>query len=312
MKKAIVLGYHEIGCILLDELKRNNIKVSLIVGDYSKHDNQTNSWYRDIRKIAQKRQIKILERKNLKQNKIRNLIKKIKPNIIFSAYTNFILDDEIINIPNLGCYNFHNSDLPKDRGRGAPIFTISKGRKETALTMHHIISKIDAGDIVDKEKVFIEKDDDIKRLYLKHNFALKKILDRQLIKLKKYKLKGYAQKKTKEKINLWIEGKSDFISFTKMTSNEIKNKVNALRYPFKGAKCSIDDKEIFLHDVEIYRKKTVKNFKPGQVIKIDQYDVIVQTKKGRIKIKELSQNKRHMLPSHFFLENKINKSKRFI
>ena len=52
MKKAIIFGYHEIGCILVDELIRNNIKVSLIVGDYSKHDTQTNSWYRDIRKIA--------------------------------------------------------------------------------------------------------------------------------------------------------------------------------------------------------------------------------------------------------------------
>ena len=47
----------------IDELIRNNIKVSLIVGDYSKHDNQTNSWYRYIRKIAHERKIKILEKK---------------------------------------------------------------------------------------------------------------------------------------------------------------------------------------------------------------------------------------------------------
>ena len=153
MKKAIIFGYHEVGCILVDELIRNNIKVSLIVGDYSKHDTQTNSWYRDIRKIAHERKIKILEVKTLKQKKIRNLIKKIKPNIIFSAYTNFVLDEEIINIPNLGCYNIHNSDLPKERGRGAPIFTLSKGRKQTALTLHHINSKIDTGDIVDQEKI---------------------------------------------------------------------------------------------------------------------------------------------------------------
>ena len=114
------------------------------------------------------------------------------------------LDDEIINFPNLGCNNFHNSDLPKDRGRLLQSFTISK--EENKLHLQCIILfKIDRGDIVYKEKILIEKNDDIKRLYLKHNFALKKILDRQLSKLKKFKLRGYVQKKTIEKINLWID-----------------------------------------------------------------------------------------------------------
>ena len=79
------------------------------------------------------KKIKILERKNLKQNKIRNLIKKIKPNLIFSAYTNFILDEEIINIPNLGCYNFHNSDLPKDEVE-VLLYLLFQKRKKTNCT----------------------------------------------------------------------------------------------------------------------------------------------------------------------------------
>ena len=311
MKKAIIFGYHEIGCILLDELEKNNIKISLILGDYRKHENQTNSWYRDIRKLALNKKIKIIETKNLKKKKIVNLIKKIKPNIIFSAYTNLILTTEILSIPDLGCYNFHNSDLPKDRGRAAPIHTLAKGKRRTALTMHHISKEIDQGDIVDKEYIYLEKKDDIKRLYLKHNFALKKILDRQIPYLKKKKLTRFPQKKIKEKNNMWIEGESDLMSFKQMSVTEINDKVRSLKYPFKVTTCFIDNKKISIHDVEIYRKKDVKGFKPGQIVKIEKYDLIVKAKDGFMRIKEISYFGRHILPSHFILENKIKKFKVF-
>ena len=311
MKKAIIFGYHEIGCILLDELRRNNIKVELIIGDYRKHDSQTNTWYRDIRKVAGQKKIKIIDRKNLKSKKTIEIIKKIKPNLIFCAYTNFILNEEIANIPNLGCYNFHNSDLPEDKGRGAPIYTIAKGKRETALTMHFISPKIDSGKIVDKEKIYIEKKDDIKRLYLKHNLALKKILDRQLPKIKYSKLSAYEQKKNNEKLNLWIEGKSDFLSFQNLTVKEIINKVYSLKYPFRGAKSLIKKKYVNIHDVEIYKAVVSKHVYPGSIFKIETYDIIVKAKDGFIKIKEISELGRHILPAHFCLINKINKSMKF-
>ncbi|MDC0645059.1 formyltransferase family protein [Candidatus Pelagibacter ubique] len=307
MKKAIIFGYHEIGCILIEELKKNNIDVSLIVGDYTKHKNQIHSWYRDIRKLAKDHKIQIIEKKSLDKKTV-NLVKKLKPDLIFCAFTNYILTTNIINIPKLGCYNFHNSDLPIDRGRGAPIYTIMKGKKKTALTMHHITPKVDKGDIIDKEYIFLEKEDDIKRLYLKHNYALANILDRQLPKLKmSIKLKGYPQKETKKPNNLWIDGKSDLVSFKKMDAKQINNIVNSLKYPFIGAKCIIKKKIISIHDVEIYQNKIESYYKPGQIINICNYNFIVKTKKGYIKIKEFSYSGRHILPSHFAKLNKIKK-----
>ena len=72
MKKAIIFGYHEIGCILIDELKKHKIEVSLIIGDYTKHENQIHPWYRDIRKLAKEKKIQILEKKSL-DKKVINL-----------------------------------------------------------------------------------------------------------------------------------------------------------------------------------------------------------------------------------------------
>ncbi len=300
MKKAIIFGYHEVGCILIDELKKNKIKVSLIVGDYTKHNNQINSWYRDIREIAKKEKIKFIEKKKPLDKKTIKIIKQHNPDMIFCAFTNYILTEDIINIPKLGCYNFHNSDLPHDRGRGAPIYTLMKGKKKTAMTMHYISNKIDMGDVIDKEYIFIEKKDDIKRLYLKHNYALKKILDRQLIKLKKNKkLKSYSHKKKILPINLWIDGKSDTISFKNMTAQKIINIIYSLKYPFKGAKFTIKNKTVSIHDAEILRQNLHTRYKAGCIVKIDKYDLIVKTKKGFVKLKEFSYMGRNILPAHF-------------
>ena len=114
----------------------------------------------DIRQLAKKKKLNLLKKKTLDKKTIQ-IIKRQKPDMIFCAFTNYILTEEIINIPKLGCYNFHNSDLPHDRGRGAPIYIFMKGKK-TAMTMHYISNKIDMGDVIDKEYIFIEQKDDIK------------------------------------------------------------------------------------------------------------------------------------------------------
>ena len=77
--------------------------------------------------------------------------------------------------------------------------------------------------------------------------------------------------------------------------------------PKSGAKCVIGKKIVAIHDAEICKKKFKSNYKPGQIIDIDNYNFIVKTKKGYIKIKELSYLGRHILPAHFSSIYKIKK-----
>ena len=48
-----------------------------------------------------------------------------------------------------------------------------------------------------------------------------------------------------------------------MSAENIINKINSLKYPFKGAKSYFCDKVVFIHDAQIYTKKIKKNFLPG-------------------------------------------------
>lgn len=304
IKNAVIIGYHEIGCIIIDQLLANKIDVKLIVGNYQKHRTQTNTWYRDIQKYSKGNKIKVIETKTLDTPKIYKILKKIIPDVIFASFTGLIFSEKIIKIAKYGCFNFHNADLPNNRGRGAPIFSLMQRKKITAMTLHWITPRIDRGPIIDQEFFKIEKEDDIKRLYLKHNFALLKILKRQIKNIKYKKIKSKPQKLIDKKIDKWIEGKTDLISFKKMEFNQINAIVKSLKYPFKGATCHLKNKLIKIHDLKKYNKKIIGKFFPGEIIKINDFDLIVKIVKGSVLIKEVEYQGRHMLPAH--LANLIN------
>ncbi len=66
-----------------------------------------------------------------------------------------ILREEFIATPRLGLLNLHTSLLPKYRG-ASPIQTaIASGDRETGVTLMRIVRRLDAGPVVDQERVAI-------------------------------------------------------------------------------------------------------------------------------------------------------------
>ena len=84
-----------------------------------------------------------------------------------------------------------------------------------------------------------------------------------------------------------------------MTAQKIINIIYSLKYPFKGAKFTIKNKTVSIHDAEILRQNLHTRYKAGCIVKIDKYDLIVKTKKGFVKLKEFSYMGRNILPAHF-------------
>lgn len=68
----------------------------------------------------------------------------------------FLLDENIINYPAYGCVNIHGSLLPKYRGRTPHVWAIINNETVTGVTVHHIDSGCDSGNIILQESVAIE------------------------------------------------------------------------------------------------------------------------------------------------------------
>ena len=76
------------------------------------------------------------------------LIEELDPELIVVAAYGRILPDDILAYPPKGCINVHSSLLPKYRGAAPINWAILNGERETGVTIMHMASELDAGDII--------------------------------------------------------------------------------------------------------------------------------------------------------------------
>jgi methionyl-tRNA formyltransferase len=79
-----------------------------------------------------------------------------------------------------GALNMHGSLLPKFRGRAPVNWAILKGERESGATLHYMVERADAGDIVDQLAIPILEDDDARAVFTKVTVAAETILARSL------------------------------------------------------------------------------------------------------------------------------------
>lgn len=75
-------------------------------------------------------------------------IEELAPELIVVAAYGRILPDEILNYPAKGCINVHSSLLPNYRGAAPINWAILNGDSETGVTIMHMATELDAGDII--------------------------------------------------------------------------------------------------------------------------------------------------------------------
>jgi len=70
-----------------------------------------------------------------------------------------ILSRPLLTIPRLGWMNIHPSLLPRHRGPEPIYWTIARGDRETGITLHWTVQKIDAGPILAQRLLTVAPDD---------------------------------------------------------------------------------------------------------------------------------------------------------
>jgi methionyl-tRNA formyltransferase len=105
------------------------------------------------------------------------------PDFLFSLYFRRMLPAAVLNIPRVAALNMHGSLLPAFRGRVPVNWAVIRGARETGSTLHHMVAKPDAGDIVDQAAVPILPDDLAVDVFRKVSVAAEIVLDRSVPKL---------------------------------------------------------------------------------------------------------------------------------
>lgn len=249
----------------LDKVGSDHIEFVVLSEDKS----VKNDYFVDIRNIC-------------KSNNIKYFLKNNAPK--FNGYKfaigwRWIIED----VENL--IVLHDSILPRYRGFAPLVNMLINGEKEIGVTALFASEEYDKGPIIAQKKCNIEYPIKIKKaiemiseLYseLVNEIAQKVINNEILI--------GIPQNEEEATYSLWRDEKDYFINWS-LDSSKIKRMIDAVGFPYGGAKTFLNNNEIIIiEDAEEYPDLVIENRDIGKVIMIVDNCPVVVCGKGLLKI----------------------------
>ncbi len=238
--RAVVLAYHDIGCMGIEELLRNGIEIAAVFTHAD--DPQENLWFHSVAELAASHNIPVFAPEDINHPLWVHRIQDMAPDILFSFYYRHMVKPAILDIPPAGCLNLHGSLLPKYRGRCPANWALIHGETETGVTLHYMTARPDAGDIVSQRQVAISDDDTARSLHEKLARASRELLAETLPQIKD----GTAPRVPQDAARATYYGgrrpADGEIDWTK-EPHQIRNLVRAVTRPYPGAFSYVGDRK---------------------------------------------------------------------
>jgi methionyl-tRNA formyltransferase len=274
--KAVVFGYQEIGYICLEELVAFGAHVSCLFTH--EDDPHEEIWFRRPVAIAQKHDIPVYTQETLKDEKWAKLIGDSSPDFIFSFYYRNMIPKAILDIPRVAALNLHGSLLPKFRGRAPVNWVLVAGEKETGVTLHEMLEKPDAGDIIAQKKIEIAFEDDVYTVYMKMADAARQLMKETLPKL----ADGTFVRTPQTGQSSYFGGRKpeDGLIAWQQDALSLYNLTRAVTHPYPGAFTYLKGKKLFIW--KAYPEDDNLSGVPGKVV--SSSPLKVNTSRGSLKL----------------------------
>ncbi len=240
--RAAVFAYQEIGFVCLEALLEAGIDVACLFTHDDDPDEEI--WFRTPATLAKRHDIPVFTPENVKEEKWVNIVRNFQPDVIFSFYYRKMIPKSMLEIPRTGAFNLHGSLLPQYRGRCPVNWVIIAGEPKTGVTLHYMVEKPDAGDIVAQKEVPIDFNDDVLSVYRKLVLASGELMRDILPKIKDGTFARYAQTGSSSYFG-GRKPEDGLIDWSK-DAVAIYNLTRAVTHPYPGAFTYINGKRLFI------------------------------------------------------------------
>jgi len=230
--KAVVFAYHNMGLAGLEALKRHGFRIRTVFTH--RDDPGENCWFGSVADWAKKQNIPVYTPEHINTDEWLNTIAALEPDVIFSFYYRYLIGQPILDIPPAGAFNLHGSLLPAYRGRVPVNWALINGEKKTGVTLHYMVRRADAGDIVGQRAVDIDFQDTAVTLYQKMCDTASLLLDGVLPLIRSGQTPRYPQD---ERVATTFKGRrpEDGRIDWQAPATRIYNLIRAVTDPYPGA-----------------------------------------------------------------------------
>ncbi len=181
MTTAIVFAYSEVGVRCLQVLLAQGVRIPLLFTHAD--DPGETQWFGSVATVAGEHGIRIVTPDDPNAQEWVEQARSHAPDFLFSFYYRYMLRPAWLAVPARGALNMHGSLLPHYRGRAPVHWAILNGESETGASLHYMLEKPDAGDLVDQQAVPILENDDALAVSRKVADAAAQVLARALPRL---------------------------------------------------------------------------------------------------------------------------------
>jgi methionyl-tRNA formyltransferase len=154
--------------------------------------------------------------------------------LMFVVSWRYMIPSTVYRRPRLGTFVFHDSLLPEYRGFSPTIWAIINGEDHSGVTLFEIAEEIDAGDIVDQERVRIGPDDTIVTVMERVTQTYLDLLERNLENLINGTAPRYPQDSSRATYTCKRLPEDNRIEWT-ASSESIFNLIRAVSDPYPAA-----------------------------------------------------------------------------
>lgn len=269
-KRIIVFAYHDVGYECLNVLLQNQAN---IVALFTHQDNpKEHIWFKSVAALAKEHAIPVYTPEDPNTPEVIQQITELQPDIIFSFYYRHMICEQILQMPKLGAFNMHGSFLPKYRGRVPINWAIIHGEIQSGATLHHMVKRADAGDIVDQEAVTIESLETAQMVFQKVTVAARHVLQRQVNNIMNGTAPRHVQDESQASYFSGRKPEDGRIAWN-CSSQSIFNLIRAVTNPYPGAFTEINGKKLI-----VWWAKPNMELKgiPGTVINVNPLTIATQ------------------------------------
>ena len=276
---AVVFAYHDVGYECLEALIEHGIHVAAV---FTHEDNPRELiWFKSVAALARRHEIPVHTPDSVNTQDWIAFIRELRPQILFSFYYRNMICQEILDIPESGAFNMHGSLLPRYRGRVPINWAIINGETRTGATLHFMVRRPDAGDIVDQEEVSIGPQDTAQQVFVRVTAAARRVLERQIDAI----VAGHPPRLPQDESAATYFGgrkpEDGLIDWTQ-PAGRIFNLVRAVTRPYPGAFTEAQGRRLFVWWAQ---PRTTGGGAPGEVLSV--YPLLVGTGDGSLEILKL-------------------------
>ena len=239
-----------------------------VVGVFSQPDRPVGRHHNKLQPTPVKaralpRGIPVYQPETLRDGTALAVLRELEPELIVVAAYGRFLPDEILNLPPKGCVNVHSSLLPKYRGAAPINWAILKGEAETGVTIMHMASELDAGDIILQRSTPISPEETAEMLYGRLAELGGKMILEAAAQIEAGTAARTPQDHTKATLAPMLSKEMSPVDWTR-SAQEIFNQIRGL-YPWPGASTDIISGEpIKIWGAQVVEKHTDAG--PGAII----------------------------------------------